>query len=458
MKKLLLLTAILFLTTALFGMRNNYHADYRATNHADFEFLNDLREAGYTILPEVRVVAYRNPQDTIKHKQQRFSSRFETKGGRGYMLPEWADDSTWTPGSKPPQEKSNYEKYWEEKNGMQMDKPMHMQMKSESKPEFDDLYYQPSKDGKMMKHQMMKRDTIKRDTIKKTSIIKDPITINNYYYDDDPFFYSRNIGRFYHGGFNYWHYNPFFYDPWYDDFGWGWNPYYGYNYPYYGGFYFGWNNYWGWNFGWNYGWNMYHPYYGGHNNFYGHNNNWNGGFQSKPQYGRRERPANFTQTNPTTNRRLADKQPQGNRIGTPQQRMVNPQGKATYGDSRRSYQPTYETPRMSTRPAYNNSKGINRTTERRTEISTESRTIMQSNPQRRSESQRYSAPTRSYSPAPNRSSEPQGFGKTMNFNSGGSDRRSSGSNFSSGSNSSSSGSAGNSGSSRSSGGSSSGRR
>lgn len=417
MKKLLTLTAILFLTTALFGMRNNYHA----TNRADFELLNDLRDAGYTILPEVRVIAYRNQQDTIK--------------------------------------KSNYERYWEEKNGMQMDKPMHMQMKSESKPEFDDLYFQPSKDGKMMRH--AKRDTIKKDTIRKTSIIKDPVTINNYYYNDDPFFYSHNIGRFYHGGFNYWHYNPFFYDPWYDDFGWGWNPYYGYNYPYYSGFYFGWNNYWGWNFGWNYGWNMYHPYYGGHNNFYGHNNNWNGGgnFQSKPQYGRRERPANFTQTNPTTNRRLADKQPQGNRIGTPQQRTVNPQNKVTYGESRRSYQPTYETPRMGTRPQYNNSKGmgVNRMQERRTEISTESRTIMQSNPQRRTETQRYSTPARSYSPAPNRSSEPSGFGRTINFNSGGSDRRSSGgSNFSSGSNSSAGSSSG--GASRSSGGSSSGRR
>ena len=390
MKKLITLTAILFLTTVMFGMKNNYHA----INRADFELLNDLRDAGYTVLPEVRVIAYRNPQDTIKHKQTK---------------------------------------------------------------EYDDLYYMPSKDGKQMKHQ--KRPDV--DAIVDTLVKKNPKIVVNNYYNDDPFFYSNRIGRFYHGGFNYWMYqNPYyFYNDWfYDDFYFGWNyPYFGYNnywnYPYFGhnDFYFGYNSYWGWNFGWNWYRPYYHNnyWYGQHNNYYGQNN-WNGGgnFQSRPQYGRRERPSNFTQTNPTTNRRIAETQPQRNRIGVPQQR--NPQNMKQYSESRRTYTPTYENPRMSTRPAYNNTKtmdmnrsrntgnmdmnnsgnkNMNNSGNRRTETSTQSRTYQQQN---------YSTPSRSYSPPPNRSSEPQGFGRTINFNSGG-DRRSSGSsNFSSGSNNSNS--------------------
>lgn len=426
MKKILILTLALLFSVAIFGRPRELNPKIIDKEVTDW-ILNQLKEAGYTVLPEVIV------QDTLNHKKQRFSSRYETKGGRGYLLPEWANDSTWYPGQKPPME-------------------------------YDDLYYQPSKDGKQMRHQ--KRPDV--DAVVDTLVKKNPKIVVNNYYNDDPFFYSHRIGMFYHGGFNYWHYNPFFYDPWDFDFGWGWNPYYGYNYPYwsypyYNSFYFGYNSYWSWNFGWNY----YRPYYG-HNYWYGqHNyyysyNNWNGGIQQRPEYGRRERPSNLT----------VNQQP-SRRIAPPQERQgnVKPQDRPMYDQNRRTYTPSYDSPRLSTRPQYNNSKpntlgrqyerrdntnvgqgnmNMQRNTQTRTQISTERRTYQPS--------QNYSAPSRSYSPSPNRSSEPQGFGRTFNFNSGGNnssmDRRSSGSSNFSNSSAGSSGGA----SRSSSGGSSSGRR
>ena len=242
--------------------------------------------------------------------------------------------------------------------------------------EYDDLYYQPSKDGKHRKRQDV-------DMIVDTLVKQNPKIIVNNYYSDDPFFYSNRIGRFYHGGFNYWMYqNPYYYyndwfygDYYYPYFG----TYYSWNYPYYwhNDFYFGYNSYWGWNFGWN----MYRPYYGHnywygqHNNYYTHNNyNGGGSFQQRPEYGRRERPSNYAQGNPPSNRRIESTQPQRNRIEAPQ-------NKTLYGETRRSYQPTYDNPRMSTRPQYNNSRvgdmNKGRTmegTNRSTEIRTESRT------------------------------------------------------------------------------------
>jgi hypothetical protein len=417
MKKILILTLAFLFSVAIYGRPRELNPKIIDKEVTDW-ILDQLRDAGYTVLPEVIV------QDTLNHKKQKFSSRYETKGGRGMMMPDWANDSTWSPGQKPPKE-------------------------------YDDLYYLPSKDGKQMRHQ--KRQDV--DAIVDTLVKKNPEIIVNNYYNDDPFFYSHRIGMFYHGGFNYWHYNPFFYDPWYDDFAWGWNPYYGYgrpywSYPYYNSFYFGYNSYWGWNFGWNY----YRPYYGHnywygqHNNYYSHNN-WNGGgsFQQKPEYGRRERPSNYTQGNPPSNRRFSDVQPQRNRIEAPQ-------NKTTYGESRRSYQPTYETPRMGTRPQYNNSRvgdvnkgrnmgNMNNMGNRRTETSTQSRT--------------YSPPARTYNSTPSRSygetTRSYNSGSSNSFNGGGMDRRSSGSNFSSGSSAGSS-SGGSSRSSGGSSGSSSGRR
>ena len=429
MKKLFTLTLAILLSFSLFGRPRPNPAVI--DKHVTDWVLDQLRDMGYTILPEVIV------QDTLNRHKQKFSSRYETKGGRGMMMPDWANDSTWYPGQKEP------------------------------KKEFDDLYYQPSVDGKKIKH-------VRRDYIKETvdTLVKENPNIEvNYIYNDDPFYYSNMIGGFYHGGFNYWHYNPFFYDPWDFDFGWGWNPYYGYNYPYgFGypyynyGFGFGYNSYWGFGFGWNhwnYGW---HGNNWNHNNWYSHNGSWNnGGNYRRPEYGRRESPSNLTQTNSTINRRMPNTQQGGNRM-MGQQRM-QPQDKPMYNQqNRRTYTPSYDNPRMTTRPQYNNSRmgnmnnmgnrgsnmqnsGMNNMQNRRTQISTQSST----------QSRTYSPPTRSYNSTPSRSYNNSSSGS---FNQGSSRSYNSGSSNFSGSRSSgsSSSSAGSSSGGRSSGGSSTGRR
>jgi hypothetical protein len=330
------------------------------------------------------------------------------------------------------------------------------------KIEYDDLYYLPSKDAKSVKHVKQKsviaEDTLLFDAynVADTLVKENPnITIN--YYDNNPFFYSNRIGRFYHGGFNYWMYsNPWYYSNYwmYDLYDWYWESRF-MDYPYYNGFYFGYNSYWSWNFGWNWGWNWYHPYYehnnywyGGHNNFYVYNRP-----RQDVQYGRRERQSNLSSI---YNNRVTS---QERRIAPSQQRNVNPQDRPTYNQNRRTYTPSYNNPRLGVRPQYNNSRpsDMGRTYERKAEISTESRTQSRTYQPSVNRSSNYSTPSRSYSPpATNRSS---------NFNSSGADRRSSSNNFSSGGSSgvsrssgSSNGSSNSSSSSSGSGHSSSGRR
>lgn len=404
MKKLLILTFALLVSLSLFGRpkENPRITDERVTDW----LLDQLRDAGYTVLPEIIV------QDTLNRSKQKFSSRYETKGGRGMMMPNWANDSTWSPGMKEP------------------------------KKEWDDLYFNPKTDQQRKpKH----RNQI--DQIVDTLVKENPEIVVNNYYNDDPFFYSNHIGRFYHGGFNYWMYqNPFYYyNYWfYSDFGWGWSPYYGYNFPYYNNFYFGYNNYWGWNFGWNWYHPYYQPYY--HNNYFGYN----GGNHNNNNIGRRDRPSNYTQNIPPSNRRIENTQPQRNRAESPQTRPM-------YSESRRSYTPSYETPRMSTRPNFNNSRVSNGNMNRGNMQNMENRrenmngnmgnmrgnmnrsmgnTNVQTMPNSRRETP---TQTRTYSPSPNREnfvpsrnySEP-----SRNFNSGGDmSRRSNSSGFSNTSNS-----------------------
>lgn len=335
------------------------------------------------------------------------------------------------------QKKSNYEKYWQAKEDS-LNKTT-----ATAKPEYDDLYYQPSKDAKKVK----KNKRIDVDQIVDTLVNDNPDIQVNYYYNDDPFYYSYNIGRFYHGGFNYWMYSsPWYYSNWmYDPYDFYWDmrfsgyPYW--SYPYYNNFGFGFN-YWNpWRF--NYGWG--HNWYGNNHNWYSNNHKWNGGhgnFNQRPEYGHRE-----------TGSALSNR-----RIAPPTNHNVVPQNRSTYQQTRRTYTPSYNNPRMSTRPVYNNSR-VGEVSNRRTQISTQSRTqtnVFNRTPntqvRTQSRTQNYSVPSRSYSPPANRSSEPQGFGRTFNFNSGSSSRSSGSSNFSSGSSSS------NSSGGRSSGGGSSGRR
>jgi hypothetical protein len=358
MKKLALLTLAILVSLTLIGRPRGLNP--REIDNAISDWvLESLREMGYTILPEVVI------QDTLNRKGA----------------------------------KSNYEKYWEEKHGsLEVHKPGRNTLSEGDKPEFDDLYYQPSKDGKKSRHELTKSDTVEKEK---------KVIIRNYYNDND-YFYANHISRFYHGGFNYWYYsNPFYYNPWfYDDFYFGWNypyfgSYYSWNYPYFwrNEFYFGYN----WHFGWNrpynhYGFNNYN-YYNNYYTYYG-----GGRFQSTPNYGRRERPSNYTQNNPLPNRRAETIVPQRNRVEVPQQR-VNPQDKPTYDQTRRSYTPSYEKPRMSTRPQYNNTRVTNSQNmeNRRTDMGnmnrpTESRSVTTMPNSRRE----VNTQTRTYTPSSNR--------------------------------------------------------
>ena len=339
MKKLLTLTLTFLLTLSIFGSwkENRKITDEQVTDWV----LSQLEGMGYTILPEVVI------QDTLKHKKQNFSSKYETKGGRGYLLPDWANDSTWSPGSKPPKDKSNYEKYWESKNGVVE------QQKPEPKPEFDDLYYQPSKDQKKVKYHKKSDVDIIVDTLVS---INPNIEVNTYYVDRDPFYYSYS--RFFRP---YFIYNPYYgyspyYNYFYDDmyFGWnynymfGWDPFWDYRfgYPYYGygyGFGFGWHN--SFYFGWN-SWNWHNHYNQGYNHY-----SYNGGAYNSPNYSRRESPSTYT-------RHQIDNTGNRNRIDSQQKRTTqgNINQKPSYGENRRTYQPSYENPRMSTRPTFNNSR------------------------------------------------------------------------------------------------------
>jgi hypothetical protein len=247
------------------------------------------------------------------------------------------------------QKKSNYEKYIQSKEDSIINNESFA-----SKPEYDDLYYQPSKDTKKIKKH--KRSDI--ETIIDTLVKENPEIEINTYYVDDPFYYSNRIGRFYHGGFNYWMYsNPYYYanNYWmYDSYDWYWEFRF-MNYPF-------WNNYWPYNnfyfvdrydywrynywnpWRYNY-WNPWRHNYGNHNEYYGNNNNRQFNHQTDPGYGRRERPSTLSTNNI------------GNHQTRPEIRKnVNTRTESRYSENRRSYTPSYNNPRMNTRPQYNNTR------------------------------------------------------------------------------------------------------
>jgi hypothetical protein len=334
---------------------------------------------------------------------------------------------------------SNYEKYWQARE----DSITKSQMTSSNnatenqitsvKPEYDDLYYQPNKDAqKIKKHKRVNTEDTLRAIV--DTLVKENPNINVNYYEYDPFLYSYNIGRFYHGGFNYWMYSdPWFYNNYWmmDNWNWEygfmgssfWNPWYYNDF----GFGFGFNNWWYSNWS---PWRHNHNWSGNHN-WYTHNHNWNNGgngYNSNHGYAhiRQESSSNINR------------------------RVVQPQTKATYQANRRSYQPSYNNPRMNTRPQYNNSRIDNNilnrrsqvNTQSRTQANTERRTYIQSNNQRSTQSRNYSVPSRSstYS-QPSRSYNSGNVNRSSNYSSGsynsGSANRSSGSGSNSGGSSSS---------------------
>ena len=147
--------------------------------------------------------------------------------------------------------------------------------------QFDDLYYDYSKDG------------ILTSSVSSKSVDEGYYDESEYYdgdeYDNyDEYSYSTRINRFhrpvvnnyYYSNFDNWWYNDY-YDPYYSGYygspnysvnvflgsGWGWNRPWGWNS--WGWNNVGWNRPWGWN---NYGWNSW-----GWNNPWGYNG-WNGGW------------------------------------------------------------------------------------------------------------------------------------------------------------------------------------
>jgi uncharacterized membrane protein YgcG len=365
------------------------------------------------------------------------------------------------------QKKSNYEKYWQAREDSITQSQTTLSGNATEnqitsvKSEYDDVYYQPSKDGKIVKHAKRKRinqeDTLQ--AIVDTVVQQNPDVQANYF-EYDPFYYSYNLGRFYHGGFNYWMYSdPWFFNNYYmmNNYNWNWEmgfmgnsfwyPWYYDNYGF--GFgYFGWGNNW-----YGHGFN--------HNNWYNHNNNYythNGNHSYNNWYSHNDNHgyAKYNQN-----------------VGVHKQTAVQPQGRAMYNDNKRSYSPSYSNPRMSTRPAYNNSRVTTGSVNRRVQANTYSRTYSQPNSQRNTQSRAYSpsnsqrnTQSRAYS-VPSRGSVSQSqsrsYSNSNSYNNSGNYSRSSNyssgsSNYSSGSSSRSSGSySGGGGGSRSSGG-GSGRR
>lgn len=363
------------------------------------------------------------------------------------------------------QKKTNYEKYREREDSI----ANAQLVPNKDTTELDDLYYQPIKDGKKDKRNH-KQDTVENQVV----------VINNYY-DEDPFYYSNNIGRFNHGGFNYWMYdNPYYYSSWGFGFGWGFNSWY--NPWFYDNFYYGYSPYY-------YSPYYYAPYYYGNNHtpYYGNNhyNNRPGGYaflgskhyvpqpsasaryndgmkrKQNPNAGRFTTP--FVANRNSVDRNVASKSTQNRPVAN--RSAQNPQQKSEYAKSNRSYTPSYQSPRMSTRPQFNNSRSGSPMQEGKGNMNQQrsaqprsftnpnsgqqrGQSVAPPNPTPRNQGRSYSTPSRSSSPsysAPQRSQPSSG----SNFS------RSSGSSYSGGG-SSSSGSYSGGGASRSSGGSSSG--
>lgn len=286
MKKLFMLL-FMFLSLSLFSKESK-----ERERHVDFKILNELKDLGYTILPEIHVIAYRNDQDTIKKK-------------------------------------TNYEKYWEQKEGIQLDKPFR------------------HKDNK---------DTLKKDTLKQIVIIE------NNYFDEDPFYYTNNIGRFYNRGFNYWMYsNPYFYSNYWM---------YDYSYNPWVDFYFGYN--------YNFGYHGYNYGYYGYNYNYGFNTRYNTDLIYNPNNGQ---PKHYT-----------------NIKSKP---YYSPQQKNIAQERRQSYTPSYNNSRAPIKARYNNSQVQERSMQRKSVSST----VQQ--PQRPQQSRTYTPQSRqsNYSQPQMKSSE-----------------------------------------------------
>ncbi len=282
--------------------------------------------------------------------------------------------------------------------------------------EFDDLYYRPSKDKNIVENNIrpeLKADTLilDVDTIEVIDVKGELLTAyhesqrNNFYFDD---YYSNLIFSDYSFWFRYHilHYPPYY--SWYYD--WHFNsPYYfNWYYPYYDFPYYSW----------------YYPTYIWRTTLIQYNRN----------YMRRSSPSTLTQNDYQIRRSQSFSS--GNQT----------RSRSSYQETRRAYTPTYNHPRMSTKPSYNNTNPNRSSTQYR---NTQAHSRSSSSTQVRNSGSGYSSPNRSsnssYNGNLNRgssSSSPQYSSPSRNsgnsYNAG--SNRSSGSSYSGGSNRSSSGS------------------
>jgi len=340
---------------------------------------------------------------------------------------------------------SNYEKYLLQQGQISTPSPKINKDTVIKKKEWDDIYFN-SKTDKQVKKNKKHRDDV--DQIVDTIVQENPgINVNYYYNYDDPFFYSYSIGRFYHGGFNYWMYS----DPWiYNNYfgmmdinDWYWEyRFLGYPYWLYPEY-----NYLGlmlWGGPWEYGrYNYWNPWRFNHNHWNPwrfNNDQWNHG--SYPYYGN-----NLHQNNPGNTKYRHIEATSSSSVS---KRVSPPQSKSVYSANRRAYTPSYNAPSRNVRPEYNNSRAsmpVQRSSTRNANPTYNN--SRSSGSSHRSESRAYSVPSRSQNSSYSSGSRgSNSYSPSSNY----SRSSSSGSNYNSSSSSSSSSN------SRSSGGSSSGRR
>jgi hypothetical protein len=236
------------------------------------------------------------------------------------------------------------------------------------KPEYDDLYWTPSKD------QLKRKAKDLRLEKKKIRLQQDLL-----YYDAKQEVYNdlsftAEIYRFhrpYYFPYYSYYWDPF-YDPWFlDSWYWGWNyPYYHnywYNYPFYS-----YPNYW---------WEWDFPRYYSHNVSYERHERYRAYSLNGSRVTPRPAPVIVNRTIQVDRRKIYNK----------------PSERPTYSPIKRDYIPSYTTPRTAIRPQYNNSKS---TTTPSRNYSAPSRPSV---PSYKAPSRSYSAPNRSYS-APTQSS------------------------------------------------------
>jgi hypothetical protein len=276
MKKLLILLFVFFFSIPLFG-----HPREKLDPESNFIYAY-LRAAKVTMLPEVVVTAYRNPQDTVK----------------------------------------------------------------KSKVERDDLYYTPSKDIKIQHKKFRPfpdrylADTLIKDNDTVALNEDDPFDYYNNSFSYSRFFNTFSFNMWYGGFYPYWHgyfgwpYSYGFMDPLWFDFWYDWNyPYFATGWGWFGPY---WN--WGWNW-WGPFWH--HPNYW--NNPY-HRYPYQPGFHG--QYARRDGSSNMIQRRiPNAPYSKVGVINQNRRMESPQNRPMYNQNRRdfrpSYNNPRMSERPLY---------------------------------------------------------------------------------------------------------------------